>query len=66
MIIIITSEKEAVYHIYHTEQQYEWGRISKIALKEKLKYFLDVLGGYNYAKAESERIRVNRKYDFSL
>lgn len=63
---MITSEAEAVYHIYHTESQYEREEFSKTALETKLEYFINVLAGYNYIKAEEERLRVNRKYGFSI
>lgn len=63
---MIVSEKEAIYHIYHTEQEYEWDKFSKTALREKLEYFLEVLYSYNSDRAESERIRLNKKYNFSL
>ena len=63
---MISSEKEALYHVSHTEQLYEWGEISKSALENKLEYFLDVLSSYNTDKAEDERRRINRKYGFSL
>ena len=63
---MITSEKEALYHVYHTEEQYERGEFSKSALEAKLDYFIHVLAGYNYSKAEEHRIRVNKRYGFSI
>jgi len=63
---MITTEKEAIFHIYHTEEQYERGEFSKSALESKLEYFVDVLYGFNPSKAEEHRSRINRKYGFSL
>lgn len=66
VIVMITTEKEAVFHIYHTEEQYDRGEFSKSALEAKLEYFVFVLSGFNPSKAEEERSRLNRKYGFSL
>lgn len=63
---MIASRQEALYHINHTEQLYSWGEISKTALKEKLNEFLNVLCGFDYAKYEEERKRINQKYGFDL
>jgi len=63
---MITSRQEALYHINHTEQLYSWGEISKTALKEKLNEFLGALCGFDYAKYEEERKRINQKYGFDL
>lgn len=63
---MITSKKEALYHITHTEQLYQWGEISKTALEEKLEYFLGVLLGFDYSAYEEQRSRINRKYGFYL
>ena len=65
-ITMISSQEEALYQINHTEQLYSWGEISKTALKEKLNYFLGVLCGYDYAKYEDERERINRTYGLDL
>lgn len=63
---MIVSKDEALYHIQHAEQQYEWGEISKTALKEKLDYFPRVLFDYDYGKYVEECERINRKYGFDL
>ena len=63
---MITSAKEALYHIHHSEQEYEWGVYNKKTLEEKLEYFIGVLAGYDYSKALDECSRVNYKYDFSI
>lgn len=63
---MITSKSEALYHIHHTEQLYSWGEISKVALEEKLSYFLGVLCGYDYEEYDTQRERVNKKYGFDL
>lgn len=63
---MITSKKEAIYYIIHTEQQYEWGEISETALREKLEYFLEVLKDYDYSEYCEQRARLNEKYGFSL
>lgn len=63
---MIVSREEALYHIQHTEQLYSWGEISKVALEEKLSYFLGVLCGYDYEAYEAHRNRINSKYGFNL
>ena len=63
---MITTEKEAIFHIYHAEEQYERGDFSKSALESKLEYFVLVLSEFNPFKAEEERSRINRKYGFSI
>ncbi len=63
---MITSKNEALYHIQHTEYQYECGQISRTALETKLEYFIKVLSGFDYGEAANQRSRVNRKYGFSL
>lgn len=63
---MIVSEKEAMYHIPHTEQLFAWGEISKTAFIEKIEYFLSALIGYDYSKYEAERNRINRKYGLDL
>ena len=63
---MITSAKEALYHIRQSEQEYEWGKYNKKTLEEKLEYFIGVLAGYDYSKALDECRRVNYKYSFSI
>ena len=63
---MITTEKEAIYHIYHSEEQYARGEFSKSALESKLEYFILVLSGFNSSRAEEERDRLNKKYGFSI
>ena len=66
MSSMITTEKEALFHLYHTEEQYERGEFSRNALESKLEYFVFVLDGFNSSKAEEQRIRLNKKYGFSI
>lgn len=63
---MITSAKEALYHIRHSEQEYEWGKYNKKTLEEKLEYFIKVLADYDYSEALDECSRVNYKYNFSI
>ena len=63
---MIVSEKEALHNLYNCEQQYEWGQLTRDTFKTKLEYFLGVLSGYNYDRAESECKRLNQKYGFDL
>lgn len=63
---MVVSEKEALYHIQHEEQLYEWKQISKSTLEVHLQNFLDILREYNEDKAEEELKRLNRKYGFNM
>ena len=63
---MVTSAKEALYHINHSEYLYEIGQISFSALETKLEYFVGILYQYDSLKADSERRRLNNKYGFSI
>lgn len=63
---MIVSAREALYHISHSEQEYEWGLYSRETLRVKLEYFINVLASYDYSKAQDECRRINRKYYFSI
>ena len=60
------SEKEAFYHIKHSEQEYEWGNISKELLRIRLTHAINDLSYFDYDKALSECKRVKVKYNFSI
>lgn len=63
---MITTKKEARYHIFHSEEQYERGEFNKDTLEVKLQYFIEILASFDYEDAEEQITRVNKKYDFSL
>lgn len=63
---MIVSKKEALYHIHHEEQLYDWKEISKATFEAHLQNALDALKEYDYAKALEEKERLNRSYGLDL
>ena len=63
---MIVSRNEALYHIHHEEQLYEWEEISKSTFEAHLQNALNALKEYDYSKALEEKARLNHSYGLNL
>ena len=58
------SEKEAAYHLYHSEEELKMGCITKDILEERMESLLNALAGFNKERAQKECKRINLTYGF--